>query len=121
MAHLLLNLKLVPDDEAEEVRALLTREGIAYYETRPSPWGISHGGIWLEDQAQVERASALMAQYQQARRSKAQAEQARAEDEGRQETFARQLRARPGHTLLMLLAMVAVIVLTLALPWWLLR
>ncbi|RXR07191.1 DUF6164 family protein [Pseudoxanthomonas composti] len=121
MPHLLLNLKLVPDDEAAEVRDLLSREGIAFYETRPSPWGISHGGIWLEDPAQIERAGALMAQYQQARRSGAQAERARAVEEGRQETFARQLRERPGYTLLMLLAMVVIIALTLALPWWLLR
>ncbi|MET0288880.1 MAG: DUF6164 family protein [Pseudoxanthomonas sp.] len=121
MAHLLLNLKLVPDDEADELRALLARERIAFYETKPSPWGISHGGLWIEDEAQIERATALMAQYQHSRLSNARAEQARAAQEGRQDTFSQQLRTRPGYTLLMVLAMVLIVALTLALPWWLLR
>ena len=49
MAKLLLNLRHVPQDEADEVRELLSTNGIDYYETRPSLWGISAGGIWLHD------------------------------------------------------------------------
>jgi hypothetical protein len=33
MAKLLLNLRNVPDDEADDVRALLDEHDIAYYET----------------------------------------------------------------------------------------
>ena len=47
MATLLLNLRHVPEDEADDVRALLDANGIAWYETQPSRWGISGGGIWL--------------------------------------------------------------------------
>ncbi|MFO7288296.1 MAG: DUF6164 family protein, partial [Gammaproteobacteria bacterium] len=47
MAKLLLNLRGVPDDEADEIRALLEEHGIAFYETPPSRWGVSAGGIWL--------------------------------------------------------------------------
>ena len=43
MTTLLLNLRQVPDDEAEEVRALLNEHRIAFYETTPSLWGISPG------------------------------------------------------------------------------
>lgn len=121
MAKLLLNLRNVPDDEADEVRAWLKDRGIAFYETTPSPWGISAGGIWIEDDADYERARGLMADYQAARRRKALDEQEAARREGRDETFAGSLRQRPLYVLLVLAAMVLVVVLTLALPWWLLR
>src|SRR5690606_18742767 len=45
MPNLLLNLRQVPADEASEVRELLSRHAIDFYETTPSQWGISHGGI----------------------------------------------------------------------------
>ncbi|MGH8025314.1 MAG: DUF6164 family protein, partial [Pseudoxanthomonas sp.] len=35
MAKLLLNLRNVPDDEADEVRAWLTESGMDFYETQP--------------------------------------------------------------------------------------
>lgn len=121
MAKLLLNLRNVPDDEAGEVRAWLGREGIAFYETAPSSWGISHGGIWLKDDADLPRAKALMADYQAARGERARAARQQARQDGTADTFARQLRARPLYVAGMLLAIAAILVLTLALPWWLLR
>ena len=47
MTTLLLNLRRVPDDEADEVRALLEQNRILFYETAPSMWGISSGGMLL--------------------------------------------------------------------------
>ena len=41
MSKLLLNLRDVPDDEADDVRRFLDSGGIRYYETRPNRWGIS--------------------------------------------------------------------------------
>lgn len=41
MAKLLLNLRNVPDDEADDVRALMRDNLVQTYETRPSNWGIS--------------------------------------------------------------------------------
>ena len=40
MAKLLLNLRMVPDDEAEDVRAFLREHAIAFHETRAwaPPW-----------------------------------------------------------------------------------
>lgn len=120
MANLFLNLRNVPGDEADEVRDLLRTNAIDFYETQPSPWGISAGGLWIEDADQLARAKTLMADYQANRRYQARARQAADEREGRAETFMGQLQARPGYVIGMLVAMVAIIVLTLALPWLLL-
>ena len=49
MSRLLLNLRNVPDDEADDVRALLDSNRIAFHETRPSMWGISAGAIFVTD------------------------------------------------------------------------
>jgi len=120
MAKLFLNLRNVPGDEADDVRDLLRANAIDFYETQPSPWGISAGGLWIEDVDQLARARALMADYQARRRAQAREDRTAAEREGRAETFAGQLRARPLYVVGVLAAMVAIIVLTLALPWMLL-
>lgn len=117
MAKLLLNLRNVPDDEADEVREWLLRESIEFYETRPSPWGISSGGIWIRDDARITHAKALMADYQAQRRQRAQATLKAAQEDGSAETFAGLLRQRPGYVLAMIAAMVGIIALTLALPY----
>ncbi len=121
MAKLLLNLRNVPDDEADEIRAWLKRENLAFYETTPSSWGISHGGIWLEDATELPRAKALMAQYQAARSATARAAAEQARQEGQAATFASQLRARPLYVVGVLAVILVIIGVTLALPWWLLR
>lgn len=74
MAKLLVTLRNVPDDEAEEVRQILAARRIDFYETPPGRWGISAGGIWLRDDAQLGEARQLMADYQEQRRAQARAE-----------------------------------------------
>ncbi|HEX5420315.1 MAG TPA: DUF6164 family protein [Gammaproteobacteria bacterium] len=83
MAKLLLNLRNVPDDETEEIRAVLEREKIAFYETQPSFWGVSGGGIWLRRREDLAKAEQLMAEYQRQRRAKALADYQAAKREGR--------------------------------------
>jgi len=114
MSKLLLNLRHVPDDEADDVRALLKDNGISFYETVPGPWGFSAGGIWLNDEADAAQAKRLMAQYQAARATRARAEYDRAVREGRAETFAGLLRAQP---LRVLLIMVAILFLLYLMAW----
>lgn len=121
MARLLLNLRNVPEDEADEVRAWLAESGMDFYETRPSPWGISHGGIWMRQDADLVRAKALMADYQFTRRQRALAEQANARAQGEQETFGKLLRQRPLYVAGVLAAIIAIVALTLALPYLFLR
>jgi len=119
MAKLLLNLRHVPDDEADEVRALLDAEKIEFYETRPSMWGISAGGIWLVDAAAYPQAKRLLAEYQQRRGEQARARRASELADGSAETFGKLLRQRPLFVILTLLGMVAIAALVL-LPFLLL-
>lgn len=118
---MLLNLRNVPTDEADDVRQWLRRESIDFYETTPSPWGISSGAIWIRDDAQAPRAKALMAGYQAQRRQRAHAALQAAKEDGSAETFAGLLRQRPGYVLAMLAAMIGIVALTLALPYLFLR
>ena len=120
MAKLLLNLRNVPEDEADEVAALLDAQHIRWYRTPPSPWGISFGGLWLHEADDHPRAKALLAQYQQRRGEQARAlRQAQLRD-GTAETFTGQLRRRPLFVISGLLAMAAAAALVL-LPFFLLR
>jgi hypothetical protein len=119
MARLLLNLRNVPDDEADDVRRLLDRDGLDYYETRPSAFGISAGGIWLRDSAQHARAKAVLADYQQTRGDAARALRQQQLADGSAETFGSLLRRRPLFVLATLLAMLLAAVLVL-LPFLLL-
>lgn len=116
MSKLLLNLRMVLPDEADDVRALLDANAIAFYETRPSRWGISHGGIWVTQDADIARAKALMAEYQSARRERVRAEEAAARVAGTAETFGTVLRREPLRVALTLLAILALLGLIALVP-----
>ena len=119
MPRLLLNLRHVPEDEADDVRAFLQANAVAFHETEPSRWGISYGGIWISDSDDYPTARKLMDDYQQQRSARVRAEIAQAKLEGRSETFASLLREQP---LKVLLAVVGIVLLLglVALPGWLL-
>ena len=120
MAKLLLNLRHVPDDEADDVREMLDANGIAFYETKPGPWRISLGGIWISQDAAIVEAKRLMAEYQLARGARARAEYAAAVRDGTAETFWSQLWEEPLRVLLTVVAIVLLLGLV-ALPVVLLR
>ncbi len=120
MSKLLLNLRHVPDDEADDVRAMLDENHIAYYETPPSFWGLFAGGIYVKEDATIDRAKRLMAEYQAQRQVKARAEHAAAVRDGTAETFESTLRAEPGRVVLTLIAIILLIGL-MAVPALLLR
>lgn len=67
MASLLFKLNNVPDDEADEVRALLDHAEIEFYETSSGNWGLSFAAIWLVNEQQLELARQLIDDYQQQR------------------------------------------------------
>jgi len=119
MSKLLLNLRQVPEDEADDVRAFLDANGIAFYETAPSRWGISHGGIWLTHDADFTEAKRLMAAYQARRSLQARERYAAARRDGSAETFAEVVRREPLRVLLTAVAILFLLGLV-ALPVFLL-
>ena len=120
MSKLLMNLRNVPDDEADDVRAMLDAQKIAFYETRPSIWGVSAGGIWVTDDAAFADARRAMDEYQQRRATRARAEYAAARQAGTAETFMTMLRAEPVRVVMSVLGILFALGLVV-IPFLLLR
>jgi hypothetical protein len=100
MAVLLFRLNGVPDDEADEVRALFDEHGIAFYETSAGRWGISLAAIWLCDESQQAEAQGLLEAYQEARTLRVRSEYERLRHAGRHETWCGRLYRNPVRFLL---------------------
>ena len=116
MGKLLLNLRHVPDDEADEVRALLRENDIGFYETRAGRWRISLAGIWVEKE-DYPRARLLFDAYQHERGERIRAEHAEARARGEMPTAWDNLRANPVGVLLQILVIIGLLVLMMW-PWW---
>lgn len=99
MPRLLLNLRMVPEDEAREVVELMEANDIEIYQTPAGPLGITAGGIWLRHGDDYPRARVLLDDYQAERLSCARRAQERARREGRAETIWSLLRRHPVRVL----------------------
>lgn len=113
MPHHLMNLRHVPEDEADEIRALFEEHGVRYYETPPSRWGISMGGFWIHDDDEAERARVLLATYQRQRQDR-QREAFEARRARGEAGFWYHFRRRPVTILAACLAILVILALTLA-------
>ncbi len=120
MAKLLLNLRAVPADEAEEIRALLERASIAFYETEPSFWGVSGGGFWIRHAEDFPKAEQLMRAYQRQRRERALADYQAAKREGRVKSTWDSVTEKPLLSIGILIG-IAFLVFVLVLPFLLLK
>lgn len=67
MAKLLFHLKHVSEEEADEVRELLSENQIQFYETEAGRWMIGVSAIWLKDESQLDFAQSLIEEYQKQR------------------------------------------------------
>lgn len=114
LPRLLLNLRNVPDDEIEEVRALMAEHGIECYDTPPGPLGITAGGIWLRDPDDYARARELMDEYQAERASRFRADWQAARARGQAETLMSTVRRHPVRALLVLIGSVFVLMVLFA-------
>lgn len=108
MPSLLFSLRGVPDDEADEIRELLNSNGVHFYETSPSPWGISAGAIWLRDESDVGRAKSLVAAHQKERFVRKRAEYEELKQQGKRRTIVDIAREGPVRFLLYI-AIIAVV------------
>lgn len=113
MTILLFSLKDVSDEEAEEVRALLDANGIGFYETAASNWGVSSAAIWLKDAGQWAQAKSLLDEYQQQRCVTQREHYRRLESEGKQRTFLRAWREEPVRITLYMAIIAAVLYFSL--------
>lgn len=109
MPKLLLNLRNVPDDEADDVRTLLDAKRIPFHETRPSIFGISAGGIWVTDDADFAVAKRAFDDYEQQRSARVRAEYAEAKRAGTAETFFSLLRDDPLRVVMVVLGILIVL------------
>lgn len=63
MSTLLFSLRGVPDDEATEIRGLLTEHNIDYYETSAGNWGVSMPALWIINNEELIVAQQLLNEY----------------------------------------------------------
>lgn len=114
-AKILFKLNGVPDDEADDVRLLLTDNHIDFYETSAGNWGVSMPAIWLSDAGDYDRARALLDEYQAARTIRMRAEYERLKREGKQKTMIDAIKEKPALILFNLLVAVLVIYVSIRL------
>ncbi|MBL1294623.1 MAG: hypothetical protein COB61_012245 [Thiotrichales bacterium] len=87
MSKRLLNLRPVPEDEADEIRQLLSDKNFDYYETPAGRWGISSPGLWLRDEERLAEAKSVLVTYQQERYQRMRAEHEELKETGMQRTL----------------------------------
>lgn len=111
MPVLLFKLRGVPDDEAHDVRQLLTENHIDFYETDAGNWGISLPAIWLRDgdEMQQERAKELLATYQQERYIRVRAEYEQLKKEGKQRKVIDLFKDNPAQFILYNVIIIAIL------------
>lgn len=95
MAKLLFKLKSVFDDEADEIRQLLSDNHIDFYESPAGNWGISVHAIWINNDSQYDQAKQLIDNYQQQRQARIQQEIAEQKARGEFESLPQRIARRP--------------------------
>lgn len=109
MAHLIFRLRQVPDDEAEDIRQILSDARLDYYETDAGNWGISMPGLWLTDPDDIPRAEKLINEYQTARAIRVRLDAETESASGQNRTFLNSLMERPLYTAGLLLFCAALV------------
>jgi len=95
MAKLIFKLKSVSDDEAEDIKNLLSENEIEFYESPAGNWEISMNALWLNDEAQYAQAKQLIDEYQVKRSQRIRLETQQKIDLGEHETFSQRLFNKP--------------------------
>ena len=95
MSALAFRLRNVPQEEAEEVRALLEEHDIECYETTAGNWGIAMPGIWVQNDEDLPRARTLINDYQRQRSETQRQEYAQELRSGSATTLLQRIRSQP--------------------------
>ena len=67
MSILIFRLNGVEEDEAGDIRQLLSDNELEFYESDAGSWGLGVAAIWLQDETEQTRARALIDAYQRQR------------------------------------------------------
>ena len=108
MAVLIFRLRNVPDDEAQDIRELLSENDIDFYETSAGIFGFSMPGIWLQHDDQAEKARQLIEEYQQLRQKKAREEYQSRQRQGTARTFMDMFKEDPVRYINYILAIILI-------------
>lgn len=95
MAIRLISTRGMPDDELEDICALLDQHKIAYVVTPPGNWLISAGNILLTDKQQLSAARELLYSYQRQRAEQQRKDYIERCSRGEQDSFARRIAKTP--------------------------
>ena len=117
MAKLIFKLNSVPDDEANEIKNLLSDNSIEYYESPPGNWGISLHGLWLRDEDQYDIAKQLIEEYQVKRSERFKLETSQKRENGELETFIQRVLNNPLQ-FIMSMAIIAIILYFTIMPFF---
>lgn len=109
MAKILFKLRNVPEDELDDVLALLDAHNIEVYETHAGNWGISLPALWIQNDSEFTEARALIEQYQTQRASQSREQYISLVEEGQADTWWASFKRQPLRVLAYL-ALVALVV-----------
>jgi hypothetical protein len=113
MAKLIFKLRSVSDDEADDIKILLTDNQIDFYESPAGNWGISMHALWVNDESQCNQAKQLIDEYQRERAQRIRQETQQKIEEGEFETFFQRLLSRPLQFLVLLAIILFILYLSI--------
>lgn len=95
MPTLVFRLRNVPEDEANDVRALMDDTDLDWYETSAGNWGIAMPAIWVSNDGDADKARQLINAYQRDRQSTMRENYQQELDQGRVVSFTQRLKDHP--------------------------
>ncbi len=112
MAKLIFKLQSVPDDEADDIKNLLSDNKIDFYETSAGNWKISMHALWVKDEEQSIQAKQLIDEYQLERGQRVRLETQQKIDNGEFETLFQRLLSSPVQSIAILAIILFIIYLS---------
>lgn len=107
----------MPEDEAHEVRELLSDNDIDFYETTAGVFNISMPGLWLKNEEQLHKARQLIDEYQQSRQDRVRKEYELRQEQGKARTFMDMFKEAPVSYISYILAIILICYFMISLFW----
>jgi len=95
MPTLVFRLRNVPEDEADDVRNLMSENDVDWYETSAGNWGIAMPGIWIRNDDDLHKSRQLIDRYQATRQTTMRKSYQQDLEAGTVVSFAQRLKQHP--------------------------